>query len=172
MAMSTIIIREAKPTDDFVIGELLINAFLETYARKMPEVVYDEARKSELRDVATKRSRATVLVADIGGEVIGTVAIFKPNAPTSEAWIPNFADLRHLAVEPRFHGKGIAKPLLDRAEEIASDEWKVNGICLHVRHGADGVARLYQNRGFIREPSGDIQKPTVMLEAYLLRFKR
>ncbi len=165
-----IVIREAGPEDDSRIGELLIDAFISTYARKLPGVVYDDARKAELRDVSVKRLRATVLVAGMNGQVVGTVAIFKPGAPSSEAWIPNFADLRHLAVEPRLHGKGVSKPLLDRAEEIARDEWKTDGICLHVRQGASGVALLYQKRGFQRDPSGDIQRPTVFLEAYRLRF--
>ncbi len=164
------IIREARPGDDPVIGELLVDAFLSTYARKMPGVVYDDARKNDLRDVATKRGRAVVLAAEIDGRVVGTVAIFRPGAAGSEAWLPNSADLRHLAVEPELHGKGIAKPLLDRAEAIARDEWKVDAICLHVRKGADGVARLYQSRGFKRDPSGDIEKPTVTLEAYALRY--
>jgi len=165
------IIREALPADDARIGELLVDAFLTTYARKMPDVVYDDARKNELRDVATKRGRASVFVAELDGLVVGTVAIFRPGAPSSEAWLPNSADLRHLAVDPKLHGQGVSKPLLDRAEAAARDDWKVDAICLHVRKGADGVARLYQSRGFKREPSGDMVKPTVTLEAYVLRFQ-
>ncbi len=165
------IIREARPEDDARIGELLVDAFLSTYARKMPEVVYDDARKNELRDVAGKRSRAVVLAAEIDGRVAGTVAIFKPGAESSEAWLPNAADLRHLAVDPALHGKGVAKLLMDRAEAIAREEWGVDAICLHVRKGADGVARLYQRRGFKRDPSGDIVKPSVTLEAYALSYR-
>jgi ribosomal protein S18 acetylase RimI-like enzyme len=166
-----VIIREGRPEDDARVGELLVDAFLATYARKMPGVVYDDARKNELRDVAAKRGRATVLVAELGGRVVGTVAIFKPGAAGSEAWLPNAADLRHLAVAPELHGKGVAKPLLDRAEAIARDEWKADAVCLHVRKGVDGVARLYRSRGFRRDPSGDIEKPTVTLEAYVLRCR-
>jgi GNAT superfamily N-acetyltransferase len=167
-----VIIREARPEDDARIGELLVDAFLSTYARKMPEVVYDDARKNELRDVAAKRARAVVLAAELDGRVVGTVSIFKPGAATSEAWLPNAADLRHLAVDPALHGKGVARPLLDRAEAIARDEWKVDAICLHVRRGAEGVARLYMSRGYRRDPSGDIEKPTVTLEAYALSVRR
>jgi ribosomal protein S18 acetylase RimI-like enzyme len=164
-----VIIREARPEDDVRVGELLVDAFLSTYARKMPEVVYDDARKNDLRDVAAKLRRATVLVAELDGRIAGTVAIFRPGAESSEAWLPNAADLRHLAVDPQLHGKGVAKRLMDRAEAIARDEWKVDAICLHVRKGAHGVARLYESRGFVRDPSGDIEKPTVTLEAYVLR---
>jgi GNAT superfamily N-acetyltransferase len=165
-----LIVREARPGDDARIGDLLVDAFLATYARKMPEVVYDDARKNELRDVATKRDRALVLAAELDGRVVGTVAIFRPGAADSEAWLPNHSDLRHLAVDPALHGKGVSKPLLDRAEAVARDDWKVDGICLHVRKGAEGVARLYESRGFRRDPSGDMVKPTVTLEAYALRF--
>jgi GNAT superfamily N-acetyltransferase len=136
----------------------------------MPDVVVDHGRKQELRDVAAKRAIATVLVAVAGGQVVGTVAIFRPGAPESEAWLPNMADLRHLAVDPSFQGRGITRPLLDRAEAIVRGEWKASGICLHVRRGAVGVARLYESRGFVREPSGDFAKPTVTLDAYVLRF--
>lgn len=166
------IIREARPDDDVRIGDLLVDAFLTVYARKMPEVRYDDARKKELRDVASKRGRAVVLAAEIDGRVEGTVSLFRPGVEGSEAWISGAADLRHLAVDPRLHGKGVAKPLLDRAEAIARDEWQVPAICLHVRRGADGVARLYQSRGFVRDPSGDLVKPTVTLEAYALRLAR
>ncbi len=164
------IIRKAEPADDDAVGELLIEAFLSTYARKLPGVIYDDARKKDLRDVAAKRARALVLVAEKDERVIGTVAIFKPGADGSEAWRPNTADLRHLAVEPAHHGRGVAGPLLDRAEAVARDEWKVDAIGLHVRQGADGVARLYERRGYRRDPSGDLRKPTVMLEAYLLTW--
>lgn len=164
------IIREARPADDARIGELLVDAFLSTYARKMPEVVYDDARKNELRDVAAKRARGLVLVAELDGRVVGTVTVFPPGAVSSEAWLPASADLRQLAVAPELHGKGVSRPLMDRAEAVARDEWRTDGICLHVRQGAAGVARFYESRGFRRDPSGDIVKPALTLEAYALRF--
>jgi len=110
-----------------------------------------------------------VLAAELDGRVVGTVAIFRPGADGSEAWLPNSADLRHLAVDPQLHGKGIAKPLLDRAEAVARDEWKVDAICLHVERERRRRPSLPEP-GFRREPSGDMIKPTVTLEAYVLRY--
>lgn len=161
------IIREARADggDDVAIGELLVAAFLSAYARKMPEVRYDDARKRELRDVASKREAATVLVAELDGRVVGTVAMFPPGAKGSEAWIAGAADLRHLATDPSLHGRGLSRPLLDAIEDVAR-KWKVTAICLHVRRGATGVARLYQSRGYVRAPEGDLDYPTVHLEAY------
>jgi len=164
------VIREARPEDDAAIGELLVTAFVTQYAKKLPEVVYTEARKRELRDVATRRAVATVLVAEVDGEVAGTVALFPPGAPGSEAWLPNAADLRGLATAVRHHGQGLGRPLLDAAEARAR-AWGVDAVCLHVRRGAAGVARMYMRRGYARTPEGDLDLPSVFLEAYLLRLK-
>ncbi len=165
------LIREARPEDDFTIGELLVEAFITQYAKKLPEVVYTEERKRALRDVASKRAAAKVLVAELEGEVAGTVALFPPGAPGAEAWTPNTADLRHLATAVRYHGTGLSRPLLDAAEELAR-QWSVEAVALHVRRGAKGVAAMYQQRGYVRTPEGDLELPSVYLEAFLLRLKR
>jgi predicted N-acetyltransferase YhbS len=165
------IIREARPEDDVAIGEMLVDAFITQYAKKLPEVVYTEERKRSLRDVASKRAIAKVLVAEVDGEVAGTVALFPPGAPGAEAWLPNAADLRHLATAVRYHGTGLSRPLVDAAEALAR-QWGVDAIALHVRRGAKGVAEMYQRRGYVRTPEGDLDMPSVYLEAFLLRLKR
>jgi len=164
-----VVIREARAEDDAAIGELLVEAFLTQYAQKLPEVRYDEARKRELRDVARRRAVGRVLVAERAGRVVGTVSLWPPGAPGSEAWIPGAADLRQLATAVELHGQGLSTPLLEAAERLAR-EWGVPAICLHVRRGALGVARMYERRGFVREPAGDLELPTVFLEAYVLRW--
>ena len=165
-----IAVHEARPEDDAIVGEILVDGYVTAYARKMPQVVIGEERRRTLRDVAAKRAIATVLVVEVDGRVAGTVALFKPGAPTSEAWVPGAADLRHLAVHPSMQGQGLATPLLDEAERIVREDWKVPAICLHVRRGNAGVARLYQSRGYVRSPEGDLAYPEVELDAYLLRF--
>jgi GNAT superfamily N-acetyltransferase len=160
-------IREADARDDARVGELLVEAFVETYRRKMPEVHVTDERKEELRNVAGKRKDATVFVAENDGLVVGTVAVFPPASGRSEAWKPNSADVRHLAIDPAHHGQGISKLLMDAAEKRAWD-WSVDQICLHVRRGAHGVARLYQSRGYVRDASGDLDFPSVYLEAFYL----
>lgn len=164
------LIREARPEDDVAIGELLVDAYITQYAKKMPEVVYTEDRKRALRDVANKRAISTVLVVEVDGEVAGTVALFPPGAPGSEAWTPNTADLRHLATAVRYHGTGLARPLLDAAESLAR-QWGVDAIGLHVRRGVQGMARMYMGRSYVRTPEGDLDLSVVFLEAYLLRLK-
>src|SRR3954468_9773220 len=170
-AVADIRVRLAGDADDALIGEILVDGYVTAYARKMPHVVVGEGRRATLRDVASKREHATVLVVEVDGRVCGTVSIWKPGDADSEAWVQDAADLRHLAVAPEMQGRGLARPLLDEAERIARDEWKAGAICLHVRHGNAGVARLYQSRGYVRSPSGDLSYPDIDLDAYVLRFR-
>jgi predicted N-acetyltransferase YhbS len=164
------VIREAAPADDAAVGELLVRAFVDSYARKLPEVVVGPQRKAALRDVAGKRAVAKVWVAEEHGEIAGTVALWPPGAEGSEAWLPRAFDLRHLAVAQTQRGTGLSGRLLDTAEGYARGAGG-EAVCLHVRRGAIGVAHLYSKRGYARMPEGDLDLlPEVFLEAYALRL--
>lgn len=166
--MASVRIRPARPEDDVAVGELLVQAFVEQYATRMPEVTVTERRKADLRAVAAKRALAHVLVAEAEGEVVGTVAVWAPGASGSEAWLPAAADLRHLAVARAWRGGQVSAALLDAAEAHAKTIG-AQRICLHVRRGAHGVRRLYEGRGYVRTPEGDRdQLPEVFLEAFVL----
>ncbi len=164
-----IVIRECEARDDEAVGELLVRAFTARYAKKMPEVTYSEERRRELRNTAEKRKVAKVLVAELDEALVGTVALWPAGAPGSEAWLPESADLRHLAVELGYEGRGISSALLDETERIAR-AWKCKNICLHVRRGAVGVANVYTKRGYVRAPEGDLDLTApphrVFLEAF------
>ncbi len=160
-------LRLAEAKDDVAIGELLVEAYVEAYREKMPEVVVGDARKQDLRDVAARRKIAQIILLEKSGTVVGTVAIFPPGAPGSEAWLPNATDLRHLAVARAHHGQGLSKLLLAEAERV-SREMKAGYITLHVRKGAHGVGRLYESQGYQRAPAGDLSRPEIELEAYVL----
>jgi predicted N-acetyltransferase YhbS len=164
------VIREAVEADDAAIGDLLVRAFVDTYARKLPDVVVGEQRRADLRAVANKRAVARVWVEDEGGRITGTVALWPPGAPGSEAWLPNAYDLRHLAVDGSRRGSGLANRLCDTAESYARAR-RASAVCLHVRREAVGVAKLYVARGYQRAPEGDLDLlPEVFLEAYSLKL--
>jgi len=163
-------VREATAADDVEIGELLVLAFDEQYARKMPEVVISEGRRASLRAVAAKRAVAKVWVCVAGeGRVVGTVALWPPGAQGSEAWVAGACDLRHLAVASGHRGGAVSTLLLDTAEAWARAHG--TGVCLHVRRGAKGVRALYAARGYADAPEGDLdQRPDVYLEAMRKTF--
>lgn len=166
--MDRLHIRPAEPRDDHALGELLIESFLAGYAKKLPWVVYGDERRRDLRDLETKRREGVVLVAEAGGAIVGTVLVYPPGAPHSEAWLPGAADLRQLAVTPSCFGRGYSGALLDAAEAAA---WGmgVDLVSLHVRRQATGVARMYERRGYVRAPEGDMVLPEVDLVGYVLR---
>ncbi len=168
--MSGVVFREAVLQDDVAIGELLVESFVTSYARKLPEVTVTEPRKAELRDVAGKRGLAKIWVAEREGVVVGTVTVWPPGAPKSEAWIKNAADLRQLAVASSLRGGGVSAQLMELAESWAREQ-KCAGVCLHVRRSAVGVRRVYEMRGYLRKPEGDLDfLPEVFLEAFFLPF--
>lgn len=136
--MPVVTIREAVAADDEAIGELLVQSFVEQYAKKLPEVQVTDRRKRELRDVESKRAVAKVWVAESNGLVVGTVAVWPMGAEGSEAWIPESCDLRHLAIAASVRGRGVAGLLLDVAESWARSSG-AKRVLLHVRRGAVGV---------------------------------
>jgi predicted N-acetyltransferase YhbS len=164
------LIREARVADDGPIGELLVQAFYEQYARKMPEVVMTDSRRVNLRDVAAKRAIARVWVAEDAGRIVGTIALWPPGAEGSEAWLPGAFDLRHLAIEQAHRGTGLAARLIS-ATEVHAREARGSAVCLHVRRGATGVAAVYTRLGYARAPEGDLDHlPEVFLEAFVKRL--
>src|ERR1700761_333482 len=115
------LLRLARPEDDVRIGELLVEAFVTTYAKRMPEVVVSEARKTRLRGVVNERAQGAQWVLEWEGSVVGTAMLYRPSTPESEAWIPNAADLRFVAVDPKFQGRGWASKLVETALQEARD---------------------------------------------------
>lgn len=160
-------VRLAEAGDDADLGELLVDAFVTTYAAKMPHVQVSDRRKAELRDVARRRAAGIVLVAEAAGRVIGTISAFPAGTPGFELWRPDIANLRLLACAPDWRGRGVSGRLLDDAERRLR-EAGARAIGLHIRRGVEGLARFYASRGYQRAPDGDEDLlPEVFLQAYV-----
>jgi GNAT superfamily N-acetyltransferase len=169
-SLNEVVVRPARPGDDWAVGELLVDAFQRQYEKMTPSHVMSESRKSDLRNQSEKRANAAVLVAEWREEIIGTVSVYPWNAPGSEAWIEGAADLRLLAVKPGYQGHGLSARLLDEAELLARS-WGAPAMCLHARRYVERVARLYQRRGYMRDKKGDLNYlPEVFLEAFFLTW--
>jgi len=163
-----VIIREATAADDAATGELRVRAYGRRYAEQ--GIAVPEGRWADLRDAAATRAQATVLVGEEAGRLVATVALYPPGTKDNESWIENAVDLRFFAIDPELQGRGFSKAILDAAEEWV---WRAgyNTICLHVRREAKGIARIYEARGYRRDPHGDfvVERGDVHLEAL---FKR
>lgn len=160
-------IKKVEPSDDGRVADLLVRSFTETYRRKLPHIPTPNERVVELRAVDTRRRDGHVYLLELGYRIVGTAALIRPGERENESWIANAANLRCLAIDPDFHGLGLSELLLDEAERMAR-RWSVRSICLHVQSDAIGVARLYQQRGFLREPSGDMICTGYPVDGYYL----
>jgi len=158
-------LRPAMPGDDLSVAELLVHTFLSTYERKLPFLTTCDDRKKELRDVSSRRKQGYVCVVELGYRIIGTFSLIHPESPKSEAWRPNGATLRCVAIDPEFHGLALSELLLDEADRVAS-AWNSEAIHLHVQKGAAKVASLYLRHGYLRDTEGDKISFGNDLEAY------
>lgn len=162
-------IRNAHPGDDLVVGELLVRTFRETYAQKLPSIMTTPEREIELRDVNSRRINGVVRVTELGFQIIGSYSLIAPGSGLDESWTPRTCTLRCVAVDPRFHSLKLSEKLIFDALEVAQ-KWKASAICLHVQSGADGVARLYQKFGFVRDPRGDKRYMGNAIDGYLIEL--
>lgn len=160
-----IIVRPATAKDDAAAGELLVEAFVVQYGKKMPEVVVTEARKSDLRAVAERREVGRVLVAEVEGALAGTTTVFPPGHPSSRTKDRTAAEMRYMAVGLGFVGTGVASRLLAAAEAEAK-RYGATALALHVRRGAIGVGRFYEKHGYQRAVADDCDLPDIFLEGY------
>lgn len=160
-------LKTASGEDQEAIGELLVRTFMQTYARKLPHVCTPEERIKELRNVALRQHDGDVLILELGYRIIGTAALIRPGASSSESWLENSSNLRCVAIDPEFQGLGFAEVLLGEAEALAR-RWNSSNVCLHVQSGAEGVARMYLRWGFTRAPVGDIICHGHRVDGYVL----
>lgn len=171
--MNFLSIRLAEPKDDSAVGELLVDAFVSAYGKKLPQIVVSEERKKDLRDVATKRMLCDVLVAELidshgSSEIVGTVVVCGPQSTYAKAWLPNAAFIKQMATHPKCHGRGFAKQLLDAAEQTARS-WNVDAICVQVRREASGIIEIYKRRGYENDSRGNFDSSELNLDGLALK---
>lgn len=83
-------------------------------------------------------SRATFLVADVEGDIVGHAVAW---------WAGGEGEVANLAVLPRHRGRGVATLLLDHVLERARQE-KLGALFLEVRTSNARALELYRRRGF------------------------
>lgn len=154
-------IRDVQPDEYAVVGELVVDV----YRAIIPDL---DDYADELRDVAGRIGAGVfVWVADVDGEIAGTVSHVPGPGRYAEWPDPRAAGIRMLAVLPEFEGRGIGRALvqacLDRARADGQER-----VYLHTTQWMERAQRLYRSMGFARAPEMDwLPVPEVSLTAYV-----
>jgi GNAT superfamily N-acetyltransferase len=94
-------------------------------------------------------SRGECFVALRGDQIVGTITLYSPDARSDSKHYRNHrvGTLRQLAVDPRFHGRGIGSALLRLAENWALQRGYL-WLALDTPEPADHLIDYYRRQGF------------------------
>ena len=122
---------------------------------------------SVLRDGRSRVRDSIVLVAAADGTISGTVTLALPGTSLAHLCRADEAEVRMLAVDEAARGLGIANRLMAACETLARDQG-LAAVILCTETGMQAAHRLYERRGYLREPARDWQFRDVRLLAYRL----
>jgi ribosomal protein S18 acetylase RimI-like enzyme len=158
-----VIIRDARPDEHALIGELRVAAYR---ALGLP----DGSEYAEtLRGFGWGGDCAVLVAADeTGSNILGTITL-EPFDPASElARDDTEADVRAFAVAPHAQGQGVGRKLLLAVIECA-EKRGVRRLRLCTRPTMRAAQHLYATTGFSRTPELDFEPvPGLTLRAYEL----
>jgi len=153
-------VRRADPAEADLVGALTERAYRDG---GFGSGAYAEV----LRDGRSRVRDSIVLVAAADGTITGTVTLALPGSPLAHLGRADEAEVRMLAVDEAARGHGVANLLMAACEAVARDQGLAAVIlCTETRMLA--AQRLYERRGYLREPARDWQIRNVHLIAYRL----
>jgi ribosomal protein S18 acetylase RimI-like enzyme len=157
-----VIVRRIKPEECDAAGQLIVDAY-----RTLGDVG-DEFYERQLRDVAGRLATGEVLVAEMGGRLVGSVTFVDGQTALSEVDDPDAGTIRMLAVSANARGRGVGEALVaacvDRA--VRSGRRRVR---LDTRTSMTSAQRLYERLGFRRDAEHDWSPaPGILLLSYVL----
>ncbi len=120
------------------------------------DIVLSDGYAADLRDVATRTTGATVLVAVEDGRVLGTVTLVEdPSSRWSEGLAEGEFGIRMLGVAPEARGRGVGTALLVACLDRARQAGAVRAV-LHSTASMTAAHRIYMRAGFVRRPGRDV----------------
>ena len=159
-----VVLRRALPEDHEAAGEVTVAAYAEfTLGPADPYV-------ARLRDAAARDREAELWVAELDGDVVGTVTIALEGSPWREIGEAGEGEFRMLAVAPTAQRRGVGDALmrlvLDRFRDLGS-----HAVVLSSLAEMSAAHRVYERLGFRRLPERDWSPiPGVDLLAFRLEL--
>jgi GNAT superfamily N-acetyltransferase len=163
-------VRIARAAERDAIVRLTRAAYAE-YAQVMAPSAWAALEQAIGASLADDRG-VTRLVAEIDGAIVGSAALYEPDAAAYGDLVSAtpWPELRLVAVAPAARGRGVAQALvaacIDRARRQGA-----RAVGLHTSRSMRAAMRLYERIGFVRDPEHDFRPPGAeLVEGYLLRL--
>lgn len=153
------LIRNATPADEPAIRRVIAAAYGEFDAVLSPDL--HAAYLADLLDLDSRLADAVLLVADVDGEVVGTVSFYPDATAAGFGWPSRWAAFRALAVDPSHRGRGAGGALVAACIERAAATG-ASTVCLHTAHFMSAAVDLYERFGFRRVPEFDLSADEMM----------
>jgi GNAT superfamily N-acetyltransferase len=141
-------VRDAAPGEYAEVGELTVEAYRE-YEADIPGEFW-AWYEADLRDIAGKAERSTILVAEVGGRLAGCVALSAPGTP-DRAWPGDWASIRALAVSPAYRRRGVGRALMDACVARAR-AWGATAVGLNSVAFMRAAVAMYEEMGLVHLP--------------------
>ncbi|SEH63114.1 Acetyltransferase (GNAT) family protein [Halobacillus karajensis] len=151
-----ILVREALKEELPEIRMQRVSAY-EDHRGAIPEEHW-QALKTTISSNADQQPGVELLIAEINGDMLGSVALFPAKTDAYEGLVAalDYPEIRVLSVIPQARGIGVASALMEECIHRA----KAKGypaIGLHTGEFMKGAIALYKNFGFVRIPQHDFE---------------
>ena len=136
---------------DFVAGdaEAVNRVALAAFQQYSGQYADWEAFSRRIAGMAALAASAEIVVATIGGKLVGAVAYVAPGKPRAAYFDPGWAVLRMLVVDPPYRGQGIGRALTNACIRRAERDG-TSRVALHTSPIMEVALAMYSRMGFER----------------------
>lgn len=170
--MRNLIIRDSKEEELAFIREMRLQAY-EEHAPKISEAHWNALKQSILSDADSKPGIER-MVAEIDGEIVGSVALFAPDKQVYEGLLDgeqDYPELRMLAISQKARGKGVATALINECMKRTKEKGFTE-MGLHTADFMENAITLYTHLGFERLPQFDFEPANdgIIVKAFRIKI--
>src|SRR5690606_16589230 len=119
----------------------------------LPATIY-RAYLANVLDVRSRLGDSHLLVADLDGQIVGTITYYPDASREGWDWPAAWAGIRAAGVVPHARGMGVGSRLVQACIATARTQG-VEAICLHTAHSMAAAITMYERVGFQRRPEYD-----------------
>ncbi len=165
-----LLLREAR-SDELDKVSLLTRDAYQQYENFLPLEAW-KFYAEDIMDVRRRLNESQLIVAELDGQLVGTVTLYLDTGHSSQKGWPNgWAGIRLLAVHPAYRGRGIGRALMEECIRRCRNQG-IATIGLYTTEMMDVARRMYERMSFVRAPEFDFYpRPDAGIMAYRLDLK-